>query len=215
MIDFANIKNSIGLFKNPKAVFIDPSFLKTLSLREIRSGLAEMIKHSFIADESQWSEIQEIKTLDQVDWGKLIVPSLLVKKRIVEEDPFEKGIRKALNFGHTIGHAVESFKLEGSDPLLHGEAIAIGMVCETYLSSTLLGLEKTSADQIKSYLKSVYGFHPIEETDFRTLIKYMGNDKKNEDGEINFSLIKPVGKSHINQTASEEQILESLRYYNT
>jgi 3-dehydroquinate synthase len=111
-IDFGMVKNSIGVFCNPKAVFIDPAFLTTLSTRELRSGFAEIIKHGLIQDAAQWATIKGIGQLDSVDWPKLIVPSLLIKKHVVEVDPFERGLRKALNFGHTIGHAVESFALD-------------------------------------------------------------------------------------------------------
>lgn len=222
-IDFANVKNSIGLFCNPKAVLIDSIFLKTLSERELRSGFAEIIKHGLIADEFLWGEIGklgnwEIGKLGNYENGEflnfLISQSLKIKQRVVEEDPFEKGIRKALNFGHTIGHAVESLFLETEHPLLHGEAIAIGMICESWLSHKTLHLPEADLQNIKKFLTQLYGHTIIPEKDFDILLDIMQNDKKNEQDRINFSLINPIGNCVINQYVDNEAILESMRYYN-
>ena len=235
-IDFANVKNSIGLFCNPKAVFIEPDFLKTLSQREIRSGFAEIIKHSLIADAEQWQRIggwedgkmerledwkggtEEIRKLENYEKGKfpnsLISESLKIKQRIVTEDPFEKGIRKALNFGHTIGHALESLFLETDHPLLHGEAIAIGMICESWLSHKKLNLSVADLQNITQLLINLYGHPIVPEKDFGLLLDLMQNDKKNEQDRINFSLIQPLGNCVINQYVDTEDILESIRFYN-
>ncbi|MDX1939857.1 MAG: 3-dehydroquinate synthase [Saprospiraceae bacterium] len=217
-IDFMEVKNSIGVFQNPQAVFIDPVFLKTLSEREIRSGFAEIIKHSLIADKVQWREIWKSEVgsrkLEGVDFEQFIMPSLKIKQRIVEADPFEKGLRKALNFGHTIGHAVESLMLETSEPLLHGEAIAIGMICESYLSYKLQGLPQQDLEEISAFILKIFGHHSLQEADFQRLVQLMQNDKKNEGDQINFTLINPIGSAIINQNASAEEIVESLRYYN-
>lgn len=213
-IDFMQVKNSIGLFKNPKAVFIDPQFLNTLSLREVRSGFAEVIKHSLIANQEQWTSIQLIKDLEHVDWLAYLKPSLQIKQQIVEQDPFEKGLRKALNFGHTIGHAIEGWALETDTPLLHGEAIAIGMICESYLAHQNLGLTQQELDQIVQFILNLYGHYPLDQTAFDSFLDLMKNDKKNEDDQINFSLIDPIGTAVINQTASRLQIQESLQFYN-
>lgn len=215
-IDFGEVKNSIGLFCNPKAVFIDSIFLKTLSERELRSGFAEIIKHSLIADVKQWNEIRSVEISKLADWqiSKLIVPSLQIKQRIVEEDPFEKGIRKALNFGHTIGHAVESLFLKTENPLLHGEAIAIGMICESWLSHKILNLPIADLQSITIFLTQLYGHTHISENDFDILLDLMQNDKKNEQDRINFSLIQPIGNCVINQYAETAEILDSIRFYN-
>jgi 3-dehydroquinate synthase len=227
-IDFAEVKNSIGLFANPKAVFIDPIFLKTLSERELRSGFAEIVKHGLIADAQLWEEIRkseigilrnwEIRKLGNYESEKflniLISQSLKIKQGIVEADPFERGIRKALNFGHTIGHAVESLFLKTENPLLHGEAIAVGMICETWLSHKYLNLPEADLQNITPFLTQLYGHHHIPEKDFGVLIDFMQNDKKNEQERINFSLIQPVGNCVINQFVDTEAILESLRFYN-
>lgn len=213
-IDFMQIKNSVGLFQNPEAVLIDPYFLRTLPEREVRSGFAEIIKHSLIADPVQWLSIRNIEKLDAADWQTLIPLSLYIKRRIVEEDPFELGLRKALNFGHTIGHAIESHMLDTTAALLHGEAIAIGMICESYLSHQLQNLSKEDLDEISRFILNIYGHHPLQEVDFNRLLELMQNDKKNESEAINFTLIHPIGTAIINQEVPAEQIIESLRYYN-
>ncbi|MEM8527913.1 MAG: 3-dehydroquinate synthase [Bacteroidota bacterium] len=213
-IDFNNIKNSIGVFRNPQAVFVLPKFFDTLPPREIRSGFAEIIKHSLIADDSEWDKIKEIKELSKVRWSDFLYDSLLIKKRVVEIDPFEQGIRKALNFGHTIGHAVESYFLTTEKPLLHGEVIAIGMICEAYLSHKLVNLSKEALEEITDFLLKIYGHQSIPTVEIPNLIDMMRKDKKNENNQINFSLIQPIGKIHINQTAEATLIEESIAFYN-
>ncbi len=213
-IDFAEVKNSVGLFCNPQAVLIAPEFLKTLSARELRSGFAEILKHSLIADAHQWQWQKEIAGLEEIDWYKVLPPSLKVKKEIVAIDPFEQNIRKALNFGHTIGHAVESVALASPNPLTHGEAIAIGMVCEAYLSKEICGLGLEDLQAIKTTMIRIFGHQIQAASNFDRFIQLMYNDKKNEAKEINFTLLSAPGKAVINQIASEEMILESLKYYN-
>lgn len=213
-IDFENVKNSIGVFQNPQGVFIDPVFLKTLPLEEIRSGMAEMLKHGLIAEASHWDSLLKIENLEKVSWEKYIPDSLRVKQRIVEEDPFEKNIRKALNFGHTIGHAVETYFLESPTPLRHGEAIAIGMMCESFLANKRTGLTKDELNQLINFFQIKYPQLEIPEDSFSTLINWMRKDKKNEGSEINFTLLKKIGECVINQTCNEEEIMESLRFYN-
>jgi 3-dehydroquinate synthase len=213
-IDFMQVKNSIGLFKNPQAVLIAPEFLQTLPFDEIRSGFGEIIKHTLIDNAKQWANLQAITDLTKVDWPTYLAPSLQIKKRIVEVDPFEKGIRKALNFGHTIGHAIEGWALETEKPLLHGEAIAIGMICEAWLSHQVVGLPMTAVDEIVAFISRIYEFYPLNETAFPDFLHLMTKDKKNENEAINFTMIQPVGKAVINQTAAKELILKSLRFYN-
>lgn len=214
-IDFLQAKNSIGLFRNPEGVFIDPVFLSTLPRRELRSGYAEVIKHCLIADAGQWQSLQGLHNLEEARWEELIIPSLLIKKRVAEADPFEKGLRKALNFGHTIGHAIEGFALETDAPLLHGEAVAIGMACEAYLSAKITGLPANDVEQVGRYILQHYGHHPLAPAHYEAYLSLMGNDKKNEGRRINFSLINPIGQAIINQHCPPEMIIESLDYYNT
>ena len=212
-IDLDQVKNSVGLFHNPQGVFIDPSFLKTLSFREVRSGLAEIIKHSLIANAEQWEQLQDLGDLESVRWEPIIVNSLQIKQAIVAEDPFEKGLRKALNFGHTIGHAVESWALSSEHPLLHGEAIAIGMICETYLSHKVLEMPADSLQAVVKFLLQTYGHYSIPKEADEALLSYMRKDKKNEQAAINFTLLKEIGEAAINHTASDHLILKSLQFY--
>ncbi len=211
-IDYGQVKNSIGLFRNPRAVLADPVFFQTLPPRELRSGFAEVIKHSLIASREQWEHIVSITDLATVDWPTLVAPSLEIKRDIVAKDPFEKGLRKALNFGHTIGHALESQALETTEPLLHGEAIAAGMICEAFLSQQKLGLPEAELDQISQFLVRMYQPGVVAEEQSDHLIALMQNDKKNRGSAINFSLLPSIGSVEVDQTCTREQILESLRY---
>ncbi|MEQ8703415.1 MAG: 3-dehydroquinate synthase [Phaeodactylibacter sp.] len=213
-VDFMQVKNSIGLFCNPQAVLADPAFLSTLSDRELRSGYAEVIKHSLIADAAQWGQLQSLTNLRQADWAQIIPASLNIKKQIVETDPFEKGLRKALNFGHTIGHAIEGHALETDAPLLHGEAIAIGMVCEAFLSCRQQNLPKAQLEQIADYLTQVYSKVALDPAHYPVYLRLMGNDKKNEGQAINFSLLPEAGTVAVNQTADAGPITEALDFYN-
>ena len=214
-IDFQQVKNSIGLFQNPQAVLIDAGFLKTLSFEELRSGYAEVLKHSLIANATQWQSLIQIAALNNIaQIEKELLSSLKIKQQIVEEDPFEKGIRKALNYGHTIGHAVEAYSFDTERPLLHGEAIAIGIICESYLSHKILGLSSSELEQISNYIVKIYKKLSYKLTPLNAqLLGYMLNDKKNERQQINFSLIPRIGKCQINQTCTYELIIESLKYY--
>ena len=212
-IDFAAVKNSIGVFANPKAVFISSDFLTTLSAREVRSGFGEIIKHALIADAEQWAGLSKIDDLTTVNWDKIITPSLKVKQRVVEIDPFEHGLRKALNFGHTIGHAVESMALATENPLTHGEAIAIGMICEAYLSNLLRGLPMEDLNEIVTFILKIYGKYDIQQFDIQYLIALMKQDKKNDGDEINFTFLTKIGEVAVNCTATPQTIADSLRYY--
>ncbi len=213
-IDFQQVKNGIGVFNNPQAVFIDPVFFATLPPRQLRSGFAEVIKHSLIADQQQWEKLRQYKKLSAVDWEALLLPSLSIKKRFVESDPLEKGLRKALNFGHTIGHAIEGHALETDRPLLHGEAIAIGMVCETFLSFLQFQLPQEQVAQVSRYLLEIFGHHAIDLQNAEAYLALMKNDKKNEGQEINFSLLRSTGAVEVNQSCSTSWILQSLQFYN-
>ncbi len=213
-IDFQGIKNAIGVFNDPQAVWIDPVFLETLSARERRSGFAEIIKHALIADKKQWESFAKINDLSKVDWSSIIPASLNVKRDIVAQDPFEKNVRKALNFGHTIGHAVESYFLETTEPLLHGEAIAIGMISESFLSHKANFLDKRELDAIASFILKHYGKRNISQAIYPKLLEIMQQDKKNENEAINFTFLKNIESFEINQHATTLRIKESIDYYN-
>lgn len=214
-IDFGQVKNSVGVFQNPQAVFVDPGFLNTLPHREIRSGFAEIIKHALIADANQWANLAALETLNTVDWSSLIGPSLRIKQAIVSADPFEYGLRKALNFGHTIGHGIEGVALDSSSPLLHGEAIAIGMFAESYIAYQRGLLPEASFAAIAAFLHRHYGSYSLPPDQFPAYVALMANDKKNDRADLNFSLIGPIGKVHINQTATPAEVYQAMEAYNT
>ncbi len=214
-VDMNHLKNEIGLFNNPAAVFINSRFLNTLDKRQVLSGFAEMIKHALIADANYWIKVTNADFADLDSFDELIKTSVHIKNTIVLEDPKEQNIRKALNFGHTIGHAVETHSLEqhNNSHLFHGEAVAVGMVCEAYLSNKICKLSKKNLDEITQFIISKYKAVKIEEMDKHRLIELMRHDKKNEKGDINFSLLSEIGKCEINKKAKADEIIESLKYY--
>ena len=213
-IDIDNVKNMVGTFSLPQAVFIENIFLNTLSKRELLSGFAEMIKHGLIADAPYYErlKISDYQKLAPIE----IYRSIEIKNEVVTEDPLEKGLRKILNFGHTIGHAVESYALSNSKkPLTHGEAIAIGMVCEAHLSAKYCNLTQDDLVDISKYILSIYPKYNIKEKSFDKLIELMQSDKKNEDGNIMFSLLDKIGKCTFNCRVTNDDIKSSLNYYNS
>ncbi len=212
-IDFLGLKNALGRFQNPNAVFVDPAFLQTLPQREIRSGFAEMIKHALIAGKEEWKKLQTISSLEQVGWEDWIYQSILIKKQIVESDFDEKGVRKVLNLGHTIGHALESQALQTPKPLLHGEAVAIGIICEAFLSSKLLGFPIKKVEEIARFILTFFEKYQIPEDRFEELYFFMQKDKKNEKNQILFSLLEDIGTPLFNYPCTYSDILESLNYY--
>jgi len=213
-VDFNNVKNSIGVFNDPVAVWIDPVFLNTLPAREVRSGYGEIVKHALIADREQWETVKAITELEAVDWTTIIPASVNIKREVVLEDPFERGLRKSLNFGHTIGHAIESYWLETEHRLFHGEAVAAGMMMESWLSTKLDTLSEEDLREITAYLLKIYGHQSVPESAFEHLLALMRQDKKNEDSRINFTLLSAPGSARVNATAEAEMIVEALRWYN-
>jgi 3-dehydroquinate synthase len=215
-IDFMGFKNQLGLFQQPEAVFIDTYFLKTLPKRELLSGFAEVIKHYLIADRDSFYEIQKSKPLlGDYSWHDIVKKSIEIKTAIVEQDPHEKSIRKALNFGHTIGHAAESCLLKSNEPLLHGEAVALGMITESYISLKQGLLPAGELNDIATLILSYFNLPAIKpdwSTEISTLIK---QDKKNEQGIALFTLLQGIGKYSINNAIEESLIIESLNYYNS
>lgn len=213
-IDMDHVKNIIGTFTQPKAVFINTDFLATLDEREIRSGFAELIKHGMIYDASLFRQLKDIKP-SQIS-PELIYRSIEIKNEVVKADPYEKGLRKILNFGHTIGHALESYSLiHDKVPLLHGEAIAIGFICEAYLSAKISGLKQEELSEIVNTLKATYPAYSIKLLSYPDLLEIMKNDKKNNAGQISFSLLSEIGKCGFDTFCSEADIFESLDYYMT
>ncbi len=211
-IDMDHLKNIIGTFAQPKAVFIHTNFLKTLPQRQLISGFAEMLKHGLIADRDYFNLLKEAspEAIDPV----LIRHSVEIKNKVVLQDPEEKGLRKILNFGHTIGHAVESYALQNEkNPLLHGEAIAIGMVCEAFLSARKTGLSQQELAEIVHTFRKFYEKHTIKEASVPALIELMKSDKKNTSGQVNCSLLTQIGQCAIDCFCTEDELCESLKFY--
>lgn len=213
-IDFSGVKNSIGLFKNPISVWIFPPFLKTLPVEELRSGFAEVIKHALIADKKQWERLLQIDNLNTIDWGSFIESSIQIKGKIVDEDPEEAGVRKILNFGHTIGHALESLFLDTSNSLKHGEAVAIGIIMEAYLSFVTGKISAEELEEIRSFIFRIFGQYDIQSMSFDELMALIRKDKKNKGKNILFSLLEGIGKSSYDQNCNTEHIREAVSYYN-
>lgn len=211
-IDMDHVKNVIGTFAQPKAVFIATKFLETLDKRQLVSGFAELIKHGLIADNTFYEAVKE-KNVDAVGLAD-IKHSVSIKNKVVMGDPHEKGRRKVLNFGHTIGHAIEGYSLANDrDPLLHGEAIAVGMICEAYLARRLNGLgEAGLADIIETMRKHFPDYH-YEKEIYNQLVTLMKNDKKNSGNRIGFALLSDIGACDIDVFVEEKIIEESLDFY--
>ena len=213
-INFRGLKNEIGVFSNASTVILDTTFLKTLDAENICSGYAEMLKHGLISNEKMWAELInfDLARPDLQQLQTMVADSVAVKQRIVTEDPLEQGIRKALNLGHTVGHAFESFALKHS-PILHGYAVAYGLISELYLSTVKTGFPSDKMHQTVSFIKEHYGKMAITCDDYPTLLELMTHDKKNVAGTINFTLLGGIGDIRINQTATKEDIYETLDFY--
>ncbi len=213
-INFRGLKNEIGVFNNAETVILDTQFLKTLDQDNILSGYAEMLKHGLISDEKMWAELLNydlrMKNLESLQ--RMVAESVAVKQRIVTEDPTEQGIRKALNLGHTAGHAFESFALS-KQPILHGYAVAYGLICELYLSCIKTGFPTDKMHQTVSFIHEHYGKMDITCDDYPQLLEFMTHDKKNVAGMINFTLLGGIGDIRINQYATKDEIYEALDFY--
>ncbi len=211
-VDFEGLKNHLGVFNEPETVIISPEFLATLPHNELRSGFAEIIKHGLIRDKGYFESLK-FDTWTESDWTDLIRHSVEIKKAVVQEDPKESGLRKILNFGHTIGHALETYYLDGPKHLLHGEAIAVGMICEGYLSKKKLNLSEADLETIQTAFLKVYGKINIAAEDLEPVLDFCLQDKKNEGSTLMFSLLNSIGDCTYNIPVSREEILESIHYY--
>jgi 3-dehydroquinate synthase len=212
-IDLGNLKNQIGVINLPKMILIDASFLQTLSQREMQSGLAEMLKHGLIYDKNYWNQFKNLESFTTDDLEKLIHRSVEIKVEIVNQDLTENGIRKALNFGHTIGHAIESYLLESKNPLLHGEAIIIGMIIESYLSYKLDLISFEEYSEIKLTFKNIYKPYIFTDKDVDEILKLLIHDKKNEYGKVQYALLDGIGKCKINQASDNKTIIDAFNDY--
>ena len=212
-IDHQFLKNIIGTFAQPEQIFVFPEFLKTLPFEELRSGFAEMLKHGLIADEKHWNDLISIKDLSSESIFPFIEISMQIKQNVVEQDFTEQNIRKTLNFGHTIGHAIESLFLLKGKPIMHGEAVALGMVCETRISMLENLVSQETANDIISHIQKFYPQLDISKFSLEEILNLMKNDKKNSFGNINFSLLTGIGTSIYNCSVTTDRIAESLLYY--
>lgn len=213
-INFGGLKNEIGVFSDSKFVIINTQFLDTLDHDNICSGYAEMLKHGIISDNKHWAELVgfNLAQPDLAQLQRMVAESIKVKERIVTEDPHEHGIRKALNLGHTVGHALESFAMKHGRPVLHGYAVAYGMVCELYLSARKTDFPTDKMHQTVRFILDHYGRLPYTCDDYPELLELMRHDKKNTSGIINFTLLGGIGDIRINQTATKEEIEEALDF---
>jgi 3-dehydroquinate synthase len=213
-IDLDGLKNQIGLFSNPQIVFIIPEFLYTLPKRHKLNGFAEVIKHALIYEKHYWEDLSGTAFQDISSWKEIIIWSAEIKNYFVMEDPLDKGFRKVLNFGHTIGHALESYSLaHDENPLLHGEAIAIGLICESYISHKQAGLPKDELNGIVEYIISNFDYYPLLPESLDTILDNMKHDKKNDRDNLNFTLLTSIGNIMINQVADIKLVRESLLFY--
>ena len=214
-IDLGGLKNQIGVFNFPQMVVIYPPFLKTLEFRQLKSGFSEVLKHALIQDAKYWEDVKKIQVSGDYNWGDIIEHSVQIKNKVVLEDPLEKGLRKILNYGHTIGHAVETWHLE-NDPnfFLHGEAIAMGIIAEGYLSKEKTGLSNDSLKEIVLVLKSVYDLKPLPKENFELYCGLMIHDKKNSGGKISCSLLAQIGECKWDVFVTKKDLLLALDYYN-
>ncbi|MDR2389008.1 MAG: 3-dehydroquinate synthase [Tannerellaceae bacterium] len=215
-INFNGLKNEIGAFYPPVGVFIDCDFLRTLDRENLLSGYAEMIKHALLSSMEMYNPVLSFDWNQPIDYellSQMAAQSVAIKERIAEEDPKEKGIRKALNLGHTVGHAMESLSFENNTPLLHGHAVAAGIICELYLSYKQCNFPSDKLTRTTYYIKEYYPPFFFDCKAYDRLYERMTHDKKNENGVINFTLLSDVGRIHINRSVHQALLFESLDFY--
>ena len=214
-VDLGVLKNQVGVIQNPKAVLIETSFLNTLPKEQFTSGMAEMIKHGFITSEGYLRQCLQLDRANKKEVNDLVWQSIKIKNDVVTEDPYEHGARKTLNYGHTLGHAIESYCLKAPSRhiLLHGEAIAIGMILATYISAEQLGFPKQILDTTTQEIIHLFGKENFDETDIEKIIGLLIFDKKNSHGNIHFVLLEKIGHPILNCTIDKQLILNAFEYY--
>jgi 3-dehydroquinate synthase len=214
-VDLGPLKNQVGVIINPQAVIINPVFLNTLPANEFRSGYAEMLKHGLIQDAAYWKKLADFKNISTDQIATFIHHSVNIKYQVVHQDPREDSLRKILNYGHTLGHAIESYFLihEDKTTLLHGEAIAIGMVMEAYISTQLLSMTQEECDEIKAVFGEIYPKIIFDEEDFEAIIKMLIYDKKNSHGKVKFSLLEAIGNPKWDIEVPNALIKDAFSYY--
>ncbi|MBQ6746897.1 MAG: 3-dehydroquinate synthase [Bacteroidaceae bacterium] len=214
-INFNGLKNEIGVFQPAFRVLLETEFLHTLDAHNLLSGYAEMLKHGLI---SNYDTLNELLAFDLANTNynqlkQLVGKSVSVKEIIVKKDPKEQGLRKSLNLGHTIGHAFESLALNQQRPVLHGYAVAWGLICELYLSHVSVGFPRDVMRRVIHFIHENYGSFIFTCDDYELLYKLMLHDKKNKGGIINFSLLTDVGELCLDQTATQSLIYETLDFF--
>ncbi len=214
-VDLGSLKNQVGIIKNPHAVLVDIRFLETLPKPEFKSGMAEMIKHGLIHSETYLDMVMQMSHDKKDHLEDVIWDSILIKNKVITEDPLEKGLRKTLNYGHTLGHAIESFCLSSQErrTLLHGEAIAIGMVLATYISHKQLDFPERSLQKVTKFIGEHYAKESFSRQEIDEIIKLLIFDKKNSHGAIQFVLLKDIGNHQLNCTVSNDLIYEAFNFY--
>ncbi|KQT18193.1 3-dehydroquinate synthase [Chryseobacterium sp. Leaf404] len=212
-IDLMHYKNMVGTFSFPEQIYVYPEFLETLPAKELKSGFAEMLKHGLIADKKHWEDLIRLNEIDAVGIEPFIARSMEIKQEVVEADFLEKNIRKTLNFGHTIGHAIESLCLAKGKPVLHGEAVALGMICESHLSYLEGLLDENDSELIIGHIARYFSYTDITEFNEDEIFAMLLNDKKNTDAKINFSLLSEVGLANFDYQCTAENIKKCLEFY--
>jgi 3-dehydroquinate synthase len=214
-VDLGPLKNQVGLIINPQGVVIDPIFLDSLPANEYRSGYAEMLKHGLIQDPAYWKRLADFSSINTSDITQHIKHSVGIKLNVVTEDPTEQSLRKILNFGHTLGHAIESYFLTEEDKttLLHGEAIAIGMILEAFLSRELLGMPADQCKEIKTVFTAIYPKVNFEQDDLEAINKLLVFDKKNSHGKVKFALLKAIGQPQWDIEVTSALLTSAFAYY--
>ncbi|RZK53014.1 MAG: 3-dehydroquinate synthase, partial [Hymenobacter sp.] len=209
-------KNHIGVFQEPAGVFIDPGFLPTLPPLELRSGYAEIIKHALIADAAAFQELRGLDVAAVADWTPIIQHSVALKEQIVAQDPHESGPRKLLNYGHTVGHALESYLLtQPGREVRHGEAVAAGLVCESWLSVQRGLLTEAELAEVQAVVGAAFGKIAFITFETEAIAAYAAQDKKNRGDVINCTLLHGLGHGVFDQPISLADIVASLRYYHS
>ncbi len=214
-INLGSLKNELGVFKDPRAIYIDSRFLSTLETKELINGYAEIIKHSLIAKKELWEvliTIDPANLLDYQDLTNLLALSVGIKAQVVGDDPFEKGLRKVLNFGHTVGHAIEGFYLDSDEPIAHGHAVALGIIAESYISFKLNSLSERELIEICRYISQLYEPIFLNDEERKEMVELVYHDKKNDKGKIKIILLNGIGASKWDVEVSEELIYDSLGY---
>lgn len=214
-VDLGSLKNQIGVIRDPLMVILDTKFLETLPEDHMASGVTEMLKHGLISSDAYWNAVQQFDSKKTDEAEVLIWDSVLIKDKVVTEDPFEHGLRKTLNYGHTLGHAIESYCLEHSTKrtLLHGEAVAIGLILETFISNKLLGFPSEKLNEINKAVLDRFEKIPFNDTDIQAIIELLIHDKKNQNGRVLFVLLEDIGIPQTQYEVSNDLIFRAFEYY--